>query len=295
MRNVFAVLLALPLLLSPAGQDKSKKTYELLYDDVQFLKQQVERLETRLDGAASDLAAIGALVRDLVAQFKLFQADQARTQENIKGVPLQMQALLDRLGEIQNQILRVSDDLAVLKSRSDQAPSPAEPEASAAKTDLKAPAQKKPAPAQKKTEQDAEKREADKTPPRTNLSPQDLYNQAYADYQKGSYDLAMDGYRMFREQFPANPLADNALYMIGECAYSRKKFAEAIESFDDLIVNYTGSDKIAAAYWKKANALIELKKKDEAVAVLKILISKYPLEEEARSAQEKLKELQGIK
>jgi TolA-binding protein len=38
-----------------------------------------------------------------------------------------------------------------------------------------------------------------------------------------------------------------------------------------------------------------LKKRDEAVAVLKLLITKYPLEEEAKNAQEKLKELQGIK
>jgi tol-pal system protein YbgF len=262
---------------------------------VQFLKQQVQRLEKRVDGAAGDLTAIGALVRELVAQFKLFQADQARTQENIKGVPLQMQALLDRLGEIENQILRVSDDLAVLKSRPDQAPPLAAPEEAGTKVDPKAPAQKKPGPAQKKAEQVSEKRELDKAPPRTNQSAQEVYNQAYADYQKGSYDLAMDGFRMFREQFPANPLADNALYMIGECAYSRKNYAAAIESFDDLIVNYTGGDKVAAAHWKKANALIELKKKDEAIAVLKLLISKYPLDEEARSAQEKLKELQGIK
>ena len=34
---------------------------------------------------------------------------------------------------------------------------------------------------------------------------------------------------MFREQFPSNPLADNALYMIGECAYSQKKYQPAIE------------------------------------------------------------------
>jgi len=295
MRNVLGILLAVPLLLSPGGQDKSKKTYELLYDDVQFLKLQVQRLEKRLDGAAGDLAGIGALVRDLVGQFKLFQADQARTQEDIKGLPLQMQAFLDRLGQIESQILKVSNDLDVLRARPEQGQPAVTPEEPAAKTETKPPAEKKTGQAQGKTEQAPGQKAAEKTPPRTNLSPQELYNQAYADYQKGSYDLAIDGFAMFREQFPANPLADNALYMVGECAYSQKKYEAAIEAFDDLILNYPVSDKIAAAHWKKANALLELKKKDEAVAVLKLLISKYPLEEEARSAQEKLKELQGIK
>jgi TolA-binding protein len=83
--------------------------------------------------------------------------------------------------------------------------------------------------------------------------------------------------------------------MVGECAFSQKKYPQAIDAFDDLILNYSASDKIAAAHWKKANALAEMKKNDEAIAVLKLLVQKYPLEEEARSAQEKIKELQGIK
>ena len=60
-------------------------------------------------------------------------------------------------------------------------------------------------------------------------------------------------------------------------------------------MTYPLSDKIAAAYLKKGYALAELKKKDEAVAVLKFLVAKYPLEEEARQAQEKIKELQERK
>jgi len=99
---------------------------------------------------------------------------------------------------------------------------------------------------------------------------------------------------MFRE-LPVNGLTDNAQYMIGECFFSQKKYAPAIEAFDELILNYPESDKLAASHWKKALALIELKKNDEAAAVLKILIQKYPLDDEARSAQDKLKELQGIK
>ena len=37
--------------------------------------------------------------------------------------------------------------------------------------------------------------------------------------------------------------------------------------------------------------MAELRRKDDALVVFKLLISKYPLEEEARIAQEKIKEL----
>ncbi len=95
----------------------------------------------------------------------------------------------------------------------------------------------------------------------------------------------MDGFTLYREQFGANPLADNALYMIGECRFSQKKYAQAIEVFDQLILDYPMSDKIAAAYLKKGFALAELKKKPEAVAVLKLLISKYPTRRRSRASQ----------
>ena len=78
--------------------------------------------------------------------------------------------------------------------------------------------------------------------------------------------------------------------MIGECYFSQKKFDKAIEAFDDLIVNYPLSDKIAAAYWKKGLSLAELKKKDEAIAVLRLLITKYPAR---RGSQERPAKDQG--
>jgi TolA-binding protein len=80
--------------------------------------------------------------------------------------------------------------------------------------------------------------------------------------------------------------------MIGECYYSQKSFQKAIDAMEDLIMTYPLSDKIEAAYLKKGYALSELKKRDEAIGVLKYLISRYPIAEEARQAQEKLRELQ---
>jgi TolA-binding protein len=292
MKRALGALLVLVLPLAGQAQDRSKKAYELMYEDVQALKQQVLRIEKRFDQAADDLRSLGALVRDLVSSFKEFQTAQVRAQDGLKDVPIQVRALQEQLSQIEGQILKLAADVQALKAR----PEPAvEPPAGEATPDEKAPSAKKSA-----TKVPVKKGEAPaETPPPPGLSPQEAYQTSYADYEKGNYDLAADGFAIFREQFGSdavkNPLADNALYMIGECRYSQKKYAQAVEALDDLILTYSLSDKIAAAYLKKGYALAEMKRKDEAVAVLKVLVSKFPLVEEARNAQQKIKELQESK
>ena len=98
-------------------------------------------------------------------------------------------------------------------------------------------------------------------------------------------------FSIYLEQFPDSPLADNAKYWIGECYFSQEKYDEAIDHFNELFINFPQSDALPAAYLKKGLSLIELNKKEEALAVFKLLITKYPLENEARIAQEKIKEL----
>jgi tol-pal system protein YbgF len=290
MRKVLGVLLVVVPVLLAAGQDKSKKAYELMYDDIQQLKLQVQRLEKKADAAADDLKSVREVLRDLTAQFKSFQTGQARSDENLKNLPAQLQVFLEKFGQLESQIQKISEDLIDIKSK------PAvEAPADTTKPGEKTPADKKPAP-NKKEPSPKEKPPPRGAPVQTNLSPQDVYKTAYADYQKGTYDLAIDGFQTFVEQFPTNPLADDALYMIGECYYSQKKFALAIEQFDELIVNYSdsgklASNKLAASYLKKGYCLAELKRKDEAIAVLRFLVSRYPLDEEAKSAQQKIKEL----
>lgn len=294
MRKVLGVLLVVVPVLLAAGQDKSKKAYELMYDDIQQLKLQVQRLEKKADAAADDLKAVREFLRDLTAQFKSFQTGQARSDENLKSLPAQLQVFLEKFGQLEAQILKISEDLIDLKSKP-----AAEAPADAAKPGDKTPADKTPVgkkPAPNKKEPGPKDKPAGGAPIQTNLSPQDVYKTAYADYQKGFYDMAIDGFQTFVEQFPTNPLADDALYMMGECYYSQKKFAKAIEQFDEVIVNYSdsgklASNKLAASYLKKGYCLAELKRKDEAIAVLRFLVNKFPLDEEAKSAQQKIKEL----
>lgn len=281
MRRFLPGLLAVVLLTPAAGaQDRSKKAYELMYEDVQSLKLQTQRIEKILDQAAADLKTLAELVRELAGQFRDFQKFQARNQEGWGEIPGQVRALQEQLSQIESRLMQMAGDLQSLKTP----PAAAETEPPGPET---GPGEKA-APAQKPAAEPAPK-----TAPPSGLSSQEIFQAASADYSKGNLELAEEGFALYRELDPASPRADNALYMIGECRYGRKKYASAVEAFDDLILSYPMSDKIAAAYLKKGYALAEMKKKTEAVAVLRLLLSKYPLEEEAKQAQQKIKELQG--
>ncbi len=278
-----ALLLSLLSLVS-WGQNKSKKAYELIYEDVQVLKKQVLVLQDQLEKNAAGIEALKDLVKEVQAQIKLLQADQASIQEGIKNVPSQYQFLLDKVEQINLLLTKISEDLLTMRGGGPQPQVPG-PETKA---------QPPPAAEKKKLEQKKEPQATGQkpaVPPAPSLSPQDTYNSAYADYLKGNFELAIDGFKMYRENFPDSPLTDNALYGIGEGYYSQRKFDEAIDQFNTLIMNYPQGDKVAAAYLKKGLALAEVGKRDEAVVVYKLLIGKYPLAEESRIAQEKIKEL----
>jgi tol-pal system protein YbgF len=288
MKKALGAVLVLSLAVLAAGQDREKKTYELLYEDVQLLKQQVLRLDKKLDAAAEEIRLLKDLAGELRTVVRGLQTEQAKTADGVRSVPAQVQALTDKLGQIENLLVRLTEELAALK---------AQPQAAA--VDPEAKPKDDPAPGKKPRDKEAAEKtdpaskpaDSPAKPPASNLSPADVYNTAQADYAKGNYDLAIDGFAMYREAFPASPQADNALYMIGESYYSQKKFQKAVDSLDDLIMTFPASDKIEAAYLKKGYALAEMKKTDEAISVLRYLISRYPVAEEARQAQEKLKEL----
>ncbi|MFL6292269.1 MAG: tol-pal system protein YbgF [Thermoanaerobaculia bacterium] len=121
--------------------------------------------------------------------------------------------------------------------------------------------------------------------------PQTLYNSAYNDYLKGSYDLAMREFQEYLANFPTTELADNATYWIGECYYRQRRFRQAVEQFDTVLERYSRSDKVAAATLKKGYALLELGERSQGVVQLRHVIKQYPNSDEANLARQRLREI----
>ena len=270
---VWGVLLGLILLYPAAGQ--TKKTYELMYEDIQALKLQVQELSTLLKKNQADLQELKDQVKLLGDLIRKTQAEQVALKEDFRNIPVQFQLLGSKLEEVQFQTAILNDILQAIQNLTPPA-----------RTDEKAGKGAKPQ-TTKGEPQPAEP----KKPAVVTIPAQEMYNNAYGDYLKGNYSLAIDSFKLFLQQYPNTPLSDNALYWIGECHYSQERYQEAIDAFNELLISYPAGDKVPAAYLKKGMSLVQLGRKDEALATFKLLVAKYPTQEEARLAQQKINEL----
>ena len=121
--------------------------------------------------------------------------------------------------------------------------------------------------------------------------PQALYNSAYNDYLKGSYDLALRGFQQYLESFPSTALAANATYWIGECYYRQRRYRQAIEQYDAVLNRYPRSDKTASALLKKGYAHLELGERSQGVVQLQHVLRQFPTSDEANLARQRLREI----
>lgn len=128
-------------------------------------------------------------------------------------------------------------------------------------------------------------------PVQPSASPMELYQSAYRDFQRGNFDLAIQGFQDFLKQNPNSDLADNAIYWIGESLYSQKKYQEAIAQFDSVVTKYPQSEKVPGALLKKGYAYIALGEKAQGIVQLQYVVHEHPSSQEASLARQKLKQL----
>ena len=277
-RASVGIILVLCSSLFISAQSKKDKTYELIYKDIQLLKKQFLELNNKFTQNSADFRAVKQQIDEIFDLSRQLQTGQRRLKEDQGRFPAQFQVIVEKLETVSSYLASLTEDMIELKSLTLRPVLPVE-EGEEVDPESTPP---------KKTE------EAEESPPpsvQPNLSPREIYNMAHSDYLKGSYSLAIDGFKIYLDQFRDSPYADNALYWIGECYFSQRDFETAIEHFKNLILEYPQGDKVPAAYLKRGISLMELERNDEALSVFTLLTSKFPMEEETRIAQEKIKEI----
>ena len=123
---------------------------------------------------------------------------------------------------------------------------------------------------------------------KVSVDPQKLYDQAYLDFAKKNYDLAIQGFSEFLSYFPKSKSADKAQYWLGECYFAREDYNRSLDEFQKLLQNFPASDKIPSALYKVGLCYEELKNQLRANRYFKEVITKYPDSAEAKLAKEKL-------
>jgi tol-pal system protein YbgF len=123
------------------------------------------------------------------------------------------------------------------------------------------------------------------------ISADTLYQNALRDYTSGKYDLSQQEFSDYIRNFPANDLASNSQFYLGEIAYAQNDFKDAIAAYNVVLDNYPKSFKLAASLLKRGLAELELGMKASGIRDLREILRRFPGSDEARRAQAKLREV----
>jgi tol-pal system protein YbgF len=255
-----AALAALALLAGPA--DAANKDIERLAVQIATLQGQLADARRANDEMRSELRRLAELVAEQNALLKKNAQDERQHDELLAA---SFKDLGDRVAEL-------AEALEALRAQapSGLVPLPG-PEAAAEPGATPPPAGATPA--------------APAPPP---PAPRELYSQAYADYARGNYDLAIQGFTEYIRNYPGTDFTDNAQYWIGESLYGKKMYAEAIEAWNALFKDYPSSDKLPDGRVKKGMALERLGRKSQALVEYRYVVDRFPNSQAARIARERL-------
>ncbi|MBI4247270.1 MAG: outer membrane protein assembly factor BamD [Candidatus Rokubacteria bacterium] len=248
----------------------------------------------------ADVAALGTSIRQIKTQLDTLSPQvDGRLREQAAESERRAAALTARLEGLATTVTRLTarmDELSArleALNRQSRVSPPARPAPGPAPGQPAAPpAAPAPAPAAP----------AGSRPSTGSLQPQDLYQAAYIDFSKGTYALAIAGFREFLRRYPGTDLSDNAQYWIGEAYLAMARghadggrpdqatqaLQQAVQEFKKVIANYPRGDKAPTALYKEALALIELQQPQLAQQRLQYLIDNFPQAEETPLARERL-------
>lgn len=251
--------------------------------DIEGLHRHVGDVEKRVDALAKQSSSkeeVAKLNENLGKQVATLLRSNADLGAKFDELTRELQTLAGKLEDANRRLAQLSQQLAETQARLAAA---APPDAAALPTSEGTPGTAPPvAPAPAVAS----------APPRGGApSPADLYAQATADYQRGQFELAREGFEDYVERYGRTDLSDDAQYWAGESLLAQKKPREAIAAFEKLFKTWPESDKAPAAHLKKGVAHLDLGEKAQAIVQLQFVVHEYPSSDEAKSARQRLKAL----
>ena len=119
----------------------------------------------------------------------------------------------------------------------------------------------------------------------------DVFDAAFADYTRGRYGLAREGFEELLRRYPQSELSDDAAYWRAETFYGEGDYAKARDAFAAFVREHDGSELLAAALLKWGYALVETGEIPRAREILTRLVADHPGTDEALIAEHRLSAL----
>ena len=128
-------------------------------------------------------------------------------------------------------------------------------------------------------------------PVRPGVSPQRMYDTAWADYTTGQWMLAIQGFEAYIKTFPQSELADDAQFYVGQTYYADGRFDEAVAAFGQVLAAYPDGSAVPEASYKQGLSLDRLGETGRAKASFTFVIENYPESTMAPLAEQALDRL----
>ena len=284
-----ALALAVTLVL-PAAAAAADREQEQLMADIRMLQEHALRLhlmmnaiDARLNSLAEGQEALGDALRRAFA-------DQQLATANIATV---VRVVRERVDESNVRIASLSQEIEALREAIPRMPLPTtvltvDPETGLPITS--------PGAGEPETETAATAGADPAVPlaavaPGAGISPQRLYDTAWADYTNGQWALAIQGFEAYIKTVPRSDFADDAAFYIGQTYFAESRFDEAVDAFEQVLLNYPDGDVVPEASYKRGLALERLDDPDRARQAFELVVTNYPESDMAALAQQALDRL----
>jgi tol-pal system protein YbgF len=126
------------------------------------------------------------------------------------------------------------------------------------------------------------------TAPPPGVSPGRMFDEAFADYTRGDYELAIEGFQTYIRMFPRTDRTDDAQLKIGDSLHAAGKYREAIAAFQKVITDYPQTDSVSAAFYKMGVTYEALKQPDLARRAFETVLKNHASSNEAILAKQRL-------
>ncbi len=291
MKNAFRLGAGLVVALFAASPAHAQNRREMqMMADIRMLQEQNQQLQVSIaelgDTLAKTLKALNMRLDDQANANRKAMADQSLKVEQFAS---DLRVVREGVSENNVRIAQLSQELEALRLSIPQyqpsvpgAPDPnANPDAvppSAGTPGTGTPVTPAPAP-------------PPPVPIGPGMSPQRLYDTAWADYTAGQWDLCISGFDTYLRTFPRSDQADEAQFYIGECNYSDGKHQAAVQAYTQVIVNYPRGQSVSPAYYKRGLAFERLGQLDRARESFEAVMKLFPDSDAARLAKQNLDRL----
>ena len=118
-----------------------------------------------------------------------------------------------------------------------------------------------------------------------------LWSLAQKEEKDGDKGVARELYQEYARRYPSDPRSADAQFRAGEILFGQKRFREALLAYGKVAEAFPRSDLAPNAMLGAAESMLRLDMKDDAKSVLQQLLEKYPKDEVAPKAKERLAEL----